>query len=71
MITHLISLKAATISFVTQWTTTMHMHMGDMQGYFNKVQKIISKKLFPLVLGGEHSITSGSIRPFVKKHKNT
>jgi agmatinase len=33
-------------------------------------EKIISKKLFPLVLGGEHSITSGSIRPFVKKYKN-
>ena len=33
-------------------------------------EKIISKKLFPLVLGGEHSITSGSIRPFVKKFKN-
>ena len=33
-------------------------------------QKIISKKLFPLVLGGEHSITSGSIKPFVKKFKS-
>ena len=33
-------------------------------------EKILSKKLFPLVLGGEHSITSGSIRPFVKKYKN-
>ena len=33
-------------------------------------KKIISKKLFPLVLGGEHSITSGSIRPFVKKYNN-
>jgi len=32
-------------------------------------EKILSKKLFPLVLGGEHSITSGSIRPFVKKYK--
>ena len=31
---------------------------------------ILSKKMFPLVLGGEHSITSGSIRPFVKKFKN-
>ena len=26
--------------------------------------------MFPLVLGGEHSITSGSIRPFVKKFKS-
>ena len=33
-------------------------------------QKIISKNLFPLVLGGEHSITSGCIRPFVKKYKS-
>ena len=33
-------------------------------------EKILSKKLFPLVLGGEHSITSGSIRPFVKKFNN-
>ncbi len=33
-------------------------------------KQIISKKLFPLVLGGEHSITSGSIRPFVKKFKS-
>ena len=32
-------------------------------------EKIISKKLFPLVLGGEHSITSGSIRPFTKNLK--
>ena len=32
-------------------------------------EKILSKKLFPLVLGGEHSITSGSIRPFVKRFK--
>ena len=32
-------------------------------------EKIISKKLFPMVLGGEHSITSGSIRPFIKKFK--
>jgi len=31
--------------------------------------KIILENKFPLVLGGEHSITSGSIRPFVKKYK--
>ena len=33
-------------------------------------KQIISRKLFPLVLGGEHSITSGSIRPFVEKFKD-
>jgi agmatinase len=32
-------------------------------------KKIISKNKFPLVLGGEHSITPGSIKPFTKKHK--
>ena len=31
---------------------------------------IISQRLFPLVLGGEHSITPGCILPFVKKYKN-
>ena len=31
-------------------------------------EKIISEGRFPLVLGGEHSITSGSIKPFVKKY---
>ena len=34
------------------------------------VGQILSEKLFPLILGGEHSITSGSIRPFVKRFKN-
>ncbi len=34
------------------------------------IEQILSEKLFPLVLGGEHSITSGSIRPFVKRFKN-
>ena len=32
-------------------------------------EKIISKSKFPLVLGGEHSITPGSIKPFTEKHK--
>ncbi len=31
----------------------------------NKV--ILNKKKFPLVLGGEHSLTPGAIRPFIKK----
>ncbi|MAW17428.1 MAG: agmatinase [Candidatus Pelagibacter sp. TMED272] len=30
-------------------------------------EKVISKKKFPLVFGGEHSITPGAIKPFVKK----
>jgi len=28
---------------------------------------LLDKKKFPLILGGEHSLTSGAIRPFVKK----
>ena len=32
-------------------------------------EKIISKNQFPLVLGGEHSITPGSIKPFVNKYE--
>ena len=33
----------------------------------NKI--LLSKKKFPLVLGGEHSLTPGAIKPFVKKFK--
>ena len=32
-------------------------------------EKILNKNLFPITLGGEHSITPGCIRPFVKKYK--
>ena len=31
-------------------------------------QKILSENKFPMVFGGEHSITPGSIKPFVKKY---
>ena len=31
-------------------------------------EKIISRNKFPLILGGEHSITPGSIKPFTKKY---
>ena len=33
----------------------------------NKV--LLNSKKFPLILGGEHSLTCGSIRPFIKKFK--
>tara|TARA_Y100000590_G_scaffold236945_1_gene266676 strand:+ start:1414 stop:2298 length:885 start_codon:yes stop_codon:yes gene_type:complete len=33
-------------------------------------ENILNKKLFPIVLGGEHSITPGCILPFVKRYKN-
>ena len=32
-------------------------------------EKIISLNKFPIVFGGEHSITPGSIKPFVKRYK--
>ena len=32
-------------------------------------KEILDKKLFPMTFGGEHSITPGCIKPFVKKHK--
>ena len=32
-------------------------------------QKIISDNKFPIIFGGEHSLTPGSIRPFIKKYK--
>ena len=31
-------------------------------------EKILLKNKFPIIFGGEHSITPGSIRPFVKKY---
>jgi len=43
------------------------------RGYFyqctneNELSDLLDKKKFPLVLGGEHSLTPGAIRPFVKK----
>jgi agmatinase len=33
-------------------------------------EKVLKANKFPLILGGEHSITAGSIRPFVKKYPN-
>ena len=33
-------------------------------------EEILNKKLFPMTFGGEHSITTGCIAPFAKKHKN-
>ncbi len=40
----------------------------------NKISKvnkeILDKKIFPMTLGGEHSITPGCIAPFTKKYKN-
>ncbi|MDD3288483.1 MAG: agmatinase [Alphaproteobacteria bacterium] len=33
------------------------------------VGRVLEDGKFPLVLGGEHSLTAGAIRPFVKRHK--
>ena len=33
-------------------------------------EDLLNKGIFPLTLGGEHSITPGCIAPFVKKYKN-
>lgn len=33
-------------------------------------ENILAAKKFPLILGGEHSLTAGSIRPFVKRYPN-
>ncbi len=33
------------------------------------VENVLSVKKLPFVLGGEHSLTAGSIRPFAKKYK--
>jgi agmatinase len=33
-------------------------------------KEILDKKLFPMTLGGEHSITPGCLAPFVKKYKD-
>lgn len=32
------------------------------------VRQVLAKQQFPLVLGGEHSITAGAIRPFAEKY---
>ena len=44
--------------------------INDALEQIEKINKILlDNKKFPLVLGGEHSLTAGSIRPFVKKFK--
>ena len=42
--------------------------MADALKQIENINKLLlDKKKFPLVLGGEHSLTQGAIRPFVKK----
>ena len=34
------------------------------------VEQVINQKCFPLILGGEHALTAGSVRPFAKHYEN-
>ena len=46
---------------------------GDLESALTQIEGLVEESLardkFPLVLGGEHSLTTGAIRPFVKRHK--
>ncbi|MBU6338487.1 MAG: agmatinase [Rickettsiales bacterium] len=50
----------------------MKIDRSSVPNALKQLEKITAKILdagkFPLILGGEHSITAGSIRPFVKKY---
>tara|TARA_X000001036_G_scaffold438874_2_gene487965 strand:- start:683 stop:1564 length:882 start_codon:yes stop_codon:yes gene_type:complete len=49
---------------------TIKKKINDALNQLSKInEKIISDNKFPLVLGGEHSITPGSLKPFAKKYK--
>lgn len=45
--------------------TSVSKSLDQLEGI---TQNILDAGKFPLILGGEHSITAGSIRPFVKKY---
>jgi agmatinase len=36
----------------------------------NMVEKVIAKNKIPLILGGEQTLTSGAIKPFIKKYED-
>ena len=42
--------------------------LAALQQLENIVTRVLKDKKFPLVLGGEHSITIGAIRPFLKQY---
>ncbi len=47
---------------------TIKKKIEDALNQISKINKLIlDKKKFPLTLGGEHSLTAGAIRPFIKK----
>lgn len=39
-----------------------------LEGLERTVETVLSTGRFPFVLGGEHSLTAGAIRPFVRRH---
>ena len=48
---------------------TIKKKIGDALDQLSAInEKILSKNKFPMVFGGEHSITPGSIKPFVKRY---
>ena len=56
------------IGIKTLKTFPIKKNIIDALKQIENINKILlDKKKFPLVLGGEHSLTSGAIRPFVKK----
>ena len=56
------------IDIKTLRTFPIKKNIVDALKQIENINKLlIDKKKFPLVLGGEHSLTPGAIRPFVKK----
>ncbi len=46
-------------------------NVSDALDQLEKItEETLNQGKFPLILGGEHSITAGSIRPFIKKYPN-
>ena len=47
---------------------------GDLPKALNQLEAIVESVLeagkFPLILGGEHSLTAGAIRPFARRHES-
>ncbi|MBL6784753.1 MAG: agmatinase [Rickettsiales bacterium] len=59
------------IGIVTFKEPKIHKNLSKSLEQLNDiVEKVVDDNKFPLVLGGEHSISAGSIRPFVKKYKD-
>ena len=44
--------------------------LQELQKLEGLVERVLEDRKFPFVFGGEHSITAGSIRPFVKRYSS-